>query len=269
MKDFAFGQYYPAKSPIHSLDPRVKILLTIAYAVAVFLSGSFIAYLPALAFLILTVAFSKIPLLKVLKSVKAILFLVLFTSVLNIFFNSSGNALLEWKFIKITDGGLIFAGMLSCRLILLVTGTSLLTFTTNPVAITDGIESLMYPLKLIKVPVHDIALTMSIALRFIPILSEEVQKIMLAQKARGADFDTGSIFKRAKAMLPVLIPLFISAFRRADELAIAMDARCYGATEKRTRYKELKIKYGDIISLFLGAALVAGVVLLNLFVHIV
>jgi len=188
---------------------------------------------------------------------------VLITAVLNIFFNTEGRVLLEWKFIKITYGGLFFALKMALRLILLVLGTTLLTFTTTPVQLTDGMESLMYPLKLIRFPVHDVAVIMSIALRFIPILMEEVDKIMMAQKARGAAFDNGGLAKRARALLPVLIPLFVSAFRRADELALAMDARCYNATPKRTRLKELKLGGRDAFALVLHAAYIVLIIFIN------
>ena len=228
MKDVAFGQYYPAKSFVHKMDARIKILAVIAYMVAVFLvkSYQFMGFATCLLFVIISTAFAKVPFVRVLKSIKAILFFIILSAVLQLFFNKTGKVVLEWKFIVITDGGLLNAGFIIARITLIVLGASLLTLTTSPMEIADGIESLLYPLKWIKFPVHEFALIMSIALRFIPTLLDETDRIIKAQKARGADFESGNIFKRAKALIPVLIPLLISSFRRADELADAMDARC-------------------------------------------
>jgi energy-coupling factor transport system permease protein len=262
-RDVVFGQYYPKKSFIHNLDPRVKILIMVAYMTGVFLSQSFYAYIPAAAFFVLAVTSSRVPPLKVLKSVRPVLILVIFTSMLNVFFNREGEVLASWWVFTITDAGLRVAGMLALRLCLLVAGTSLITFTTTPVRMTDGIESLLKPLKIVKFPVQDVAMIMSIALRFIPILSEEVEKIMLAQKARGASFDRGGLVKRAKALLPIIIPLLVSAFRRAEELALAMDARCYNATPKRTKLKELKLTWRDPVAVLLTAIFVTAVVAIN------
>ena len=270
MKDVTFGQYYPAKSFVHKLDARIKILLTIAYIVAVFLvkqDGGFYQYTGFLACLLLVVvatAFSGVPIFKVLKSVKGILFFIVLSAVLQVFFNKTGNTLWNWKFITITDRGLLSAGFIVARITLIVLGSSLLTFTTSPVEIADGIESLMYPLKLIKFPVHEFALIMSIALRFIPTLLDETDRIIKAQKARGADFESGNLFKRAKALIPVLIPLLISSFRRADELADAMDARCYSGSKNRTKYKKMKLSWRDLIAFLLMAGLITGVVFLNI-----
>ncbi|NLZ25187.1 MAG: energy-coupling factor transporter transmembrane protein EcfT [Clostridiales bacterium] len=265
-RDITLGQYYPANSAVHRLDPRTKILLTIFYIVGVFFIKTYFSYAVTILFLTSVILISKIPVLSVLKSIRGILFLVLFASVLNLFFVSSGEVLFEswitprWVF-RITMDGVHYSIKLTLRLILLVTGASLLTFTTTPVELTDGMESLMSPLKLIKVPVHDIAVIMSIALRFIPTLLDETNKIMNAQKARGASFDTGGIVKRAKALLPILIPLFVSSFRRADELAFAMNARCYNATDKRTKMKELKFSLKDLIALILVLAFLTVVFL--------
>ena len=263
MREVTFGQYYPSKSFVHNMDARVKILLSIAYIVAVFLVGhlKFIAFVPCVAFLLVAMIVSKIPPLKILKSIKAILFFVILSAILQIFFNRSGTPLWENGFI--TDVGLYNAGFIALRITLVVMGASMLTYTTTPIELADGIESLLYPLKWIKFPVHEFALIMSIALRFIPTLLDETDRIIKAQKARGSDFETGNIFKRAKAMIPVLIPLLISSFRRADELADAMDARCYAGSKKRTRFKKMRLTYRDLIGVILLGGVIAGVVLLN------
>lgn len=265
MKDVAFGQYYPKKSFVHNLDARIKILLTIAYIVAVFLVKPFhyLGFLACFVFVLLAIIFAKVPFLRVLKSIKAVLFFVIFSAVLQIFFNQEGNLLLEWWIIKITDIALLNAGFIFARIVLIVFGASLLTLTTTPVEIADGIESLLYPLKWIKFPVHEFALIMSIALRFIPTLLDETDRIIKAQKARGADFESGNIFKRVKALVPILIPLLIGAFRRADELADAMDARCYAGSKNRTRYKKMKLSYRDLIATLVVIGLIVGVCLLN------
>lgn len=265
IKNVAFGQYYKTQSFVHELDARAKILLLIGYITAVFVVKNFYGFLACAVFLGLAVAFSRVPVIKVLKSVKAILFLVIFTAALNVLFygGESSRVFFEAGIIKITDKSLIFAAFMALRLIMLVLGSSILTLTTTPVSLTDGIESLLYPLKLIKFPVHELALIMSIALRFIPTLAAETDRIMSAQKARGADFDTGNAFARIKALMPVLIPLLISSFRRAEELGDAMDARCYRGSKGRTRYKKLKFTYRDLIAfLFFGASL-AAVIILN------
>ena len=265
MKDVSFGQYYPAESLVHKMDARVKILAVIAYIVAVFLvqSFQFMGFLACLTFVIIATAFSRVPFLKVLRSVKGILFFIILSAVLQLFFNSNGNPVLVWKFIYITDQGLLNAGFIVARITLIVLGASLLTLTTSPVELADGIESLLYPLKFIKFPVHEFALIMSIALRFIPTLLDETDRIIKAQKARGADFETGNIFKKAKALIPVLIPLLISSFRRADELADAMDARCYSGSKNRTKYKKMKLTWRDLLGTLLVAGLITGVVCLN------
>ena len=268
MSDVSFGQYYPAKSFAHKLDPRAKIIYLVAYIVAIFLAVDFVGLGVCAAALFITVLFSRVPFGKVLKSVRAILFLLVFTAVLNIFFyapQESESPLWSWQFIEIYSGGLTSAAFLVCRLFLLVLGSSLLTLTTTPVALTDGIESLLAPLKLLKVPVHDIALVMSIALRFIPILTDETSRIMNAQKARGADFETGGLVKRVKAIIPILIPLLISAFRRADELGDAMDARCYSGSKVRTKYKKLRFGWRDLLAVLFTAAMLTAVILLKIY----
>ena len=267
MKDLSFGQYYPAKSFIHNMDARIKILGVIAYIVAVFLVKQFhfLGFLACFLFVILATIFAKVPFLKVLKSIKAILFFVILSALLQIFFNTDGAVLLKWEFITITDIGLLNAGFIFARITLIVLGASLLTLTTSPVEIADGIESLLTPLKWIKFPVHEFALIMSIALRFIPTLLDETDRIIKAQKARGADFESGNIFKRIKALVPVLIPLLISSFRRADELADAMDSRCYAGSTNRTKYKKLTLTWRDLVASIVLAGLIVGVVLLNNF----
>ena len=265
MKDVSFGQYYPAKSFVHNMDARIKILLVIAYIVAVFLVGAnmFMGFAACLALVVVATAGARVPFFRVLKSVKAILFFIVLSAILQLFFNKTGNVILSWSFIEITDGGLLNAAFIVARITLIVLGASLLTLTTTPVEIADGLESLLYPLKWIKFPVHEFALIMSIALRFIPTLLDETDRIIKAQKARGADFESGNLFKRAKALVPVLIPLLISSFRRADELADAMDARCYSGSNNRTKYKKMTLSWRDAIGVILLGGLIAGVVMIN------
>ena len=266
MKDVSFGQYFPATSFVHKMDPRIKILMTIAYIVAVFLvkQFQFMGFLACLVFVLFATIFSRVPFLKVLKSIKTILFLIILSAILQLFFNQSGKVVFEWNFIRITDLGLVNAGFIIARITLVILGASLLTLTTSPVEIADGIESLLYPLKWIKFPVHEFALIMSIALRFIPTLLEETDRIIKAQKARGSDFENGNIFKRAKALIPVLIPLLISSFRRADELADAMDARCYSGSKNRTKYKKMTLSWRDLIGVLVVGGLITGIVFLNI-----
>ena len=265
MREVSFGQYYPSQSFVHRCDPRTKILFLIAYIVSVFLCKNFYSLgMCALVFLIVA-SCSGVPFKSLLRSVKAVLFLLVFTSILNLFFHSGETVLFSWKFIKITKEAVYFTIFFAVRLFLLVLSSAILTLTTTPVALTDGIESLLKPLKYIRFPVHELALIMSIALRFIPILTDETGRIMNAQKARGADFETGGLIKRVKAIIPILIPLLISAFRRADELGDAMDARCYSGSKVRTKYKKLKFTWRDLLSaLFLGA-LIAGIVLFRVY----
>lgn len=262
--DVTFGQYYNANSFVHKTDPRIKILLLIAYIVAVFLAGNFLSLVAVLVFLIIAVMFSSVPIGSVLRSIKAIFFLILFTAVLNVLFHvrSETDTVYFWV---ITKEGLLSAAFLASRLILLVTGSSLLTLTTTPVSLTDGLESLLKPLALIKFPVHELALIMSIALRMIPTLANETDRIICAQKARGADFESGNIISRLKALVPVLIPLIISALRRADELGDAMDARCYWGSKDRTKYKKLKLSFRDPVAVIFVGGLITGVVFLNIY----
>ena len=267
MNNIVLGQYYPSGSVVHKMDPRAKILLVIAYIVLIFLVRNFYGFLAAGAFLLVAIVVSKVPVLSVLKSVRAILFIIMLTFFINLVFHKEDGARVyfEWWVFSVTDKSLAFALFMGLRLVYLILGSSLLTLTTTPVALTDGIESLLKPLKIIRFPVHELALVMSIALRFIPTLMEETERIINAQKARGADFDSGNIFKKVKALLPVLIPLLVSAFRRADELGDAMDARCYSGSKTRTKYKKLAFSYRDLAGSIALAAVFAGVILLNVY----
>lgn len=271
LADVTFGQYYPADSFVHKMDPRIKLLLLIAYVALVFVVKNFYGFLVVGAFFILTIIFSKIPIFSVLKSIKAIVFLIAITVILNLLFYKPQEAtvIFEWKFLVISKESLYFTAFMALRLIFLVLGGSLLSLTTTPVALTDGIESLLKPLKIIKFPVHELALVMSIALRFIPILMNETDRIIMAQKARGADFESGNVFKRAKAMIPVLIPLLISAFRRADELGDAMDARCYSGSKNRTKFKKLVLSWRDLVGTIVTAAAFAAVIILNAYCGVI
>ncbi|MFI3167678.1 MAG: energy-coupling factor transporter transmembrane component T [Bacillota bacterium] len=264
MKDVTFGQYYPIDSAVSKLDPRIKILSAIAFIVGIFIAESAWAQVISALFIISVIAMAKLPPKIVMKSVKPILVLVCFTAVLNLFFYTQGEVIFSFWFLKIYDGALAFAVLMAIRLILLVMGTSLLTLTTQPVALTDGIESLLSPLKVIKFPVHELALIMSIALRFIPTLMDETDRIIRAQTARGAKFDSGNVLQRAKAMIPILIPLLVSSFRRADELADAMDSRCYSGGQNRTKMKKMEIHFDDIITCIYMATYVLFVIAINM-----
>lgn len=260
IKDITLGQYIPGSSYLHRTDPRVKIVATFAYMLVLFLIDSFIGYGIFTLFTLAVIISTDIPLKYTLKGLKPILFIIVFTAVINIFFNNQGTPVFELGFIRITAEGLILTAKMIIRLSLLVISASLLTLTTTPILLTDGIEKLMNPLKKLGVPVHEMAMMMTIALRFIPTLLEETDKIMKAQSARGADFDTGNLVQRAKSFIPVLIPLFVSAFRRADELATAMESRCYRGSEGRTRMKQLKLERVDFVVsaglvLFMGGLL--------------
>ena len=258
IRDITIGQYYPSASPIHKLDPRTKILVTFAYIIGLFFINRFIGYVFVAACFYGAVKVSKVPLKFMLKGLKSIMFILLFT----VFFTTTGNELWSWGFLKITDEGLAIAAKMGIRLVLLIVGSSLLTLTTSPIELTDGIESLLSPFRKIGVPAHEIAMMMSIALRFIPILLEETDKIMKAQMARGADFESGNIIQRAKAMIPIMVPLFISAFRRAEELAMAMEARCYRGGVGRTRLNSLKYKKNDAIAFVIGVIFLVVCILL-------
>ncbi len=264
LKDITLGQFFPGNTVVHRLDPRTKLLLLIVYIVALFMCKWFISYAVALAFLVTAIALSKTKLKALFKGLKPLLIIMVFTGILNIFY-TDGKVLVEFWIFKITEEGLINAFFLVLRIVMLVMGTFLLTYTTSPIALTDGLESLLSPLKKIHFPVHELAMMMSIALRFIPTLIEETDKIISAQKARGADFETGSIFKRAKALVPVLIPLFVSAFRRADELATAMECRCYHGGKGRTKLKQLRYHVRDVMAMLLSVAVFAGILVLRNF----
>lgn len=264
LNDVTFGQFYPTNSALHKLDPRTKILFLVAYITMLFLASSFYSLALCLVLLVVGITLSKVPFSSVLRSVKGIIFLLVFTALLNLFFHKGQTPLQIW-FITIYAEGIIFSIFLMLRLSFLVMASSLLTLTTTPVNLTDGIESLLTPLKWIRFPVHALALIMSIALRFIPTLIDETNRIINAQKSRGADFETGGLIKKVKAVVPILIPLLISAFRRAEELGDAMDARCYSGSENRTKYKKLKLGWRDAVAFLLVGVLIAGVILFNVY----
>lgn len=260
LRDITLGQYYPVDSVIHRLDPRIKLMGTLVYLLSLFIMSSWTGYLLGALVLALLIRLSRVPFSFMTKGLKSILFLLLLSVSFNLFL-TPGTVLLQLGFLKLTREGLRLALMMGCRLILLVLGSSLMTLTTTPNQLTDGLEKGLGFLKLVHVPVHEIAMMMSIALRFIPILVEETDKIMKAQQARGADFESGNIFQRAKAMVPILVPLFISAFRRANDLAMAMEARCYHGDEGRTKMKPLRYAARDRIAYVLMAAYLAVSVL--------
>lgn len=246
IRDITIGQYYPTESILHRLDPRVKLVGTLLFIVSLFLFRSFFGYIAVTIFLFTVIKLSKVPFRFIIRGLKAILILLLFTVFFNLFL-TPGEPIFKLGFIKISLEGLKSAGFMAIRLTYLIIGSSLMTFTTTPNQLTDGLEKLLRPLRRIKVPVHEIAMMMSIALRFIPILLEETDKIMKAQMARGADFESGGLIKRAKSLIPLLVPLFVSAFRRANDLAMAMEARCYRGGDGRTKMKPLKYKGEDFL----------------------
>lgn len=265
IKDITIGQYYSANSVVHRMDARMKIVLTFALIISIFLCKS----IPSLALIVLiTVALilvSRVPLKMVLKSVKPIAVIVIFTGLLNLFYVRGGTPLLDWHFIHITSKGIFTAVFMAIRIICLVIISSLLTYTTTPTMLTDAIERLLSPLKIFKVPVHTLAMMMTLALRFIPTLVDEIDRITNAQKARGADLESGGIVEKIKALIPIIVPLFVSAIRRAYELADAMDCRCYVGGEGRTRMKKMKLGARDFISLAITAAVITSIVLLNVY----
>ena len=250
IRDITIGQYYPSNSILHRLDPRVKLIGTFLFIISLFIFETLYGYIVATLFLTGVIKLSKVPFLYIVKGLKAIIVLLLFTAFFNLFF-TVGNPIFELGFIEITDAGLRSAGYMIIRLTYLIVGSSLMTLTTTPNQLTDGLEKVLRPLNRIKVPVHEIAMMMSIALRFIPILLEETDKIMKAQMARGADFESGGLIKRAKSLIPLLVPLFVSAFRRANDLAMAMEARCYRGGDGRTKMKPLHYKSRDAFA-YLG-----------------
>ena len=265
LKDITLGQYFPGDSLIHRLDPRTKLVLLFVYIVALFVAVSWVSYAVMFAFLALVIYISKIPVKNIVRGLKPLVVILVFTAFLNLFLTDGETVLLDLGIAKLTLEGVQRAFFMLIRILMLVTGTFLLTYTTSPIALTDGLESLLGPLKKIKVPVHELSMMMCIALRFIPTLIEETDKIMSAQKARGADVETGKLMDRVKALIPILVPLFISAFRRADELATAMECRCYQGGEGRTKMKLLRYNRNDFASFAVGAGLLGCVVLLASF----
>ncbi|MBO7304269.1 MAG: energy-coupling factor transporter transmembrane protein EcfT [Clostridia bacterium] len=266
ISDITLGQYFPGFSPLHRLDPRSKIILAILFIVGVFLAENPASFLLFIVFTMVLILVSRISFKVVLKGIKPIIFILIFTSLINIFLTKGDGApLFEFWVIEIYLEGIIRAVFMSLRVIILIMGTSmLLTYTTSPIALTDGLESLLKPLKLIGVPVHVFAMMMTIALRFIPTLVEETDKIMNAQKSRGADFSSGGLVSRAKALIPLLVPLFVSSFKRAEELATAMECRCYRGDKNRTKYKELKFRGLDFAWLFIMLLVFASVILFKI-----
>ena len=256
MLDITLGQYYPGNSFIHRLDPRTKILTTLILVVAVFLANSAIGYGALCAMVLFIIAISGLPFMLVLKSVKPLLFIIVLTLVLHSLMGQGDHVLYQWGIVKVTEEGLRLGVQMAMRLILLLMISSILTFTTSPIVLTDGIEALLCPFRAVGVPAHELAMMMTIALRFIPTLMEETDRIIKAQTARGADFSSGNLLARAKNMLPILVPLFISAFRRADDLAIAMEARCYRGGEGRTRMHQLAYRSGDMAAFVFAFAMI-------------
>ena len=257
LKDITLGQFFPGESFIHRLDPRTKLIMVIVYIVALFMATNWLGYGLVIAFLAVCIKISTIPLKSITRGLKPVMFIVIFTGVLNLFFTEGTTEIFTVFGFTLTWEAAERAFFMVCRIMMLITGTFLLTYTTSPIALTDGLEALLSPLKRIKFPVHELSMMMCIALRFIPTLIEETDKIMCAQKARGADFENGSIIDRAKALVPILVPLFISAFRRADELATAMECRCYHGDEGRTKMKLLRYKRNDFCAFGVGILLIA------------
>ena len=265
MKSIAFGQYYPAHSLLHRLDPRIKIILTVLYIVCSFLCKNILSYALLIISAFLLIALGKIPIKIVVRGLRGVLFVLAFTSALNIFWTTGEKLIFEWNFIKIYAEGLYAALFIMIRITALIVGTGIfMTYTTTPIALTNAIEDLLSPLKKLNVPVHSFAMMMTIALRFIPTLTEETDRIMTAQKARGADFSSGGLISRAKALIPVLIPLFVSAFNRAGDLATAMECRCYHGGEGRTRMNVRHLRFVDVIPLAIILIFGAGIVILNI-----
>lgn len=264
LRDITIGQFYPVKSKIHSLDPRVIIVGTLLYLVSLFTFRNFLGYIVVSLFLFSVIKLSHVPFSYIVKGLKAILFLLIFTAVFNVFW-TPGVPLFHWKFITVTYQGLRNGAFMALRLIYLILGSSILTYTTTPTQLTDAIESLLKPLKKLKVPVHDFAMMMSLALRFIPILMEETNRIMNAQSARGADFEEGNLFRRLRAMVSILVPLLVSSTKRAYDLAMAMEARCYQGGENRTKMKPLVYKTTDVQGYLISVAYLVVLIIVNHF----
>ena len=262
LKDVTLGQFFPGKTIVHRLDPRTKLIMTIVYIAALFVAEGVLGYGLVFLFLCTSVALSRIRVSALFKGLKPLIFIIILTALINLLY-TQGDPLISFWIITITRQGVINAFFMVTRIMMLIAGTFLLTYTTSPIALTDGLEQLLNPLKKIKLPVHELAMMMCIALRFIPTLIEETDKIMSAQKARGADFESGNILQRAKALIPILVPLFISSFGRADDLATAMECRCYRGGVGRTRMKQLTMAARDYVTLLIGAALLAAVITLK------
>ena len=262
LKDVTLGQYFPGNSPVHRMDPRTKLIMLVVYIVALYVASSWISYGAVFAFLVISIAVSRIPLKAIVKGMKPLVLILIFTGLLNLFLTEGKTVLVSFWIITITMEGVVRAFFMVTRILMLLTGTFLMTYTTSPIALTDGLESLLSPLKVLRLPVHELSMMMCIALRFIPTLIEETDKIMSAQKARGADFESGNLLQRVKALIPVLVPLFISSFRRAYELSTAMECRCYQGGDGRTKMKLLRFKLLDLVTFAIGAVLLAGVILL-------
>ena len=263
LKDITLGQFFPGNTVAHRLDPRTKILLVTLYIVALFCAKHVVSYGLMALTLLACVKISKVRFKTMVRGLKPVVFIVVFTAILNLFFTPGERDLVKLGFLRISDTGLENAIFMVLRILLLIMGTVLMTYTTSPISLTDGLERLLNGLKKVRVPVHELAMMMSIALRFIPTLIEETDKIMSAQKARGADFESGSLIDKAKALIPILVPLFISAFRRADELATAMECRCYHGGDGRTKMKLLRYKLLDYKTFTLAIVLLAGMVVLR------
>lgn len=264
LKDITLGQFFPGNTVIHNLDPRTKLIMTVVYIVALFSANWVLSYLTIFLFLAIVIFLSNINLKTIFRGLKPLIVIISITALLNMFY-TTGEVIASFWIFTLTREGIINAVFMVLRVVMLVVGTFLLTYTTSPIMLTDGLEVLLNPLKKIKAPIHELTMMMSIALRFIPTLIEETDKIVSAQKARGADFESGSLVKRAKAMIPILVPLFISAFRRADELATAMECRCYNGGEGRTRMRQLVFKGRDFIALAVGAVLLAVIFIMKHF----
>ena len=264
LKDMTLGQFFPGKSPVHRLDPRTKLILVVVYIVALFMAKWFCSYGLMLAALFAIIGVSGVKMKTIFKSMKPLLFIIALTGILNLFY-TEGDPVVEFWIVTITRQGLEKAVFMILRISMLVMGTFMLTYTTSPIALTDGLEALLRPLNKIRIPVHELSMMMCIALRFIPTLTQETDKIISAQKARGADFESGNLVRRAKALVPILVPLFVSSFRRADELATAMESRCYHGGEGRTKMNQLHYTKLDFVAALFGAAVLAGIIVLRIF----
>ncbi|MDD4843474.1 MAG: energy-coupling factor transporter transmembrane component T [Anaerotignum sp.] len=268
IRDITIGQFYPVDSQIHRLDARVKLTMTFIFIITLFMVNSFIGYFFVVTALLAVIKVSKVPIKFMLKGIKSIMIIIIFTAVINLFMTRGEHILWQWGFLSITLEGVFLALKMCIRLVLLIIGSSVLTLTTTPIQLTDGIEFMLRPFKKIGVPAHEIAMMMTIALRFIPTLLDETDKIMKAQQARGADFDTGNLMQKAKSLIPILVPLFISAFRRAEELAMAMEARCYHGDENRTRMNRMIMQRRDYRALMIGLVYIVAILGLRYLPHL-